>query len=180
MCRWQWGWGAYGRLGHKTTKEHRSTADVLSPKIIDALANSGMKVTKIMCGERSSWAYIDERKVTYRWGIWKPTGDAQMYPVIEHDLTGWEVRSFTAGPTSCFIAAETSAISSGCSPAYGELGYGENEKKSSTSLKKVDALEDLVTEQVAMGQAFTFLIVDVTKKEHRKFVDELSELEIEE
>ena len=151
---------------------------MLSPKLIDALVNSGMKVNKIMCGERSSWAYIAERDVTYRWGIWKPTGDAQVYPMQQHDLSGWAIRSFTAGPTSCFIAAETSAISSGCSPAYGELGYGENEKKSSTSLQKVDSLEGLVIEHVAMGQAFTFLVADVTGEEDRKIVDELSELEI--
>jgi len=54
-------------------------------------------------------------------------------------LVGWKVHSMVAGISSVIVAAETSVISWGVSLTCGEPGYGEDARKSSTSLRKVDA-----------------------------------------
>lgn len=167
---WSWGWGAYGRLGHKKTK------DELSPRRVDTLANTGLKVTLIAAGQQCSYAHVGERNATYKWGINKPNSEATMYPKIVPDLVGWEIRSIAAGPTSTIVAAESSVIAWGNSPCYGELGLGGKGPKSSSKPKKCDAVEDLTTLQVAMGQCFSVLLVDVSKKEDKKIVIELPEI----
>lgn len=171
---WSWGWGAYGRLGHKSTK------DELVPRKVSTLANTGLVVTAITCGDKSSIAHIGGRNLTYKWGITKLSGEATMYPKPDHNLTGWEIRSMSAGPTSTAVAAETSLITWGPSPCFGELGYGEGEQKSSTKPQKVEAVEGLTIQQVAMGLSYTFMIVDVTKDEDKKMVDELEVHQVEE
>lgn len=170
---WSWGFGGYGRLGHKTPQ------DELRPRKIEAFAGPAYKLDMVTCGQQSSFAAQGNRKSCYMWGLAKRTGESNMYPKPQFDLQGWVVRSFASGATSTVVAAEKSVISWGGSPTFGELGYGEGKPKSSTKPKIMEAVEGLVTRQVAEGMAFTVLLVRVESEEDRKIFDKLRILKIE-
>lgn len=57
----------------------------------------------------------------YSWGQTKRTGEANMYPKLVQDLSGWNVRSIGCSMTSVMVAADESVIGWGCSPTFGEL-----------------------------------------------------------
>lgn len=170
---WSWGFGGYGRLGHKTPQ------DELRPRKIEAFAGPAYKLDMVTCGQQSSFAAQGNRKSCYMWGMSKRTGESNMYPKPQFDLQGWVVRSFASGATSTVVAAEKSVISWGCSPTFGELGYGEGKPKSSTKPKIMEAVEGLMTKQVAEGMAFTCLLVKVESEEDRKMFEKLAVLRIE-
>lgn len=150
---WSWGWGAYGRLGHRNNK------DETRPRRIETFDTPGYTVSDITCGSSSSMAYVEKRKQLFYWGISKMAGESTMYPKPVHDLSGWEVRSFSMGLSSAVVAADRDVISWGGSPTFGELGYGEGKPKSSTKPKQIMDLEGVEVAQVAMGCAFTFMLV---------------------
>ncbi|XP_024001506.2 protein RCC2 homolog [Salvelinus sp. IW2-2015] len=81
-----------------------------------------------------------------------------MYPKSVQDLCGWKVRSLACGKSSIVIAADDSTISWGPSPTFGELGYGDNKAKSSTTAQEVKTLDGVYTEQVVMGYAHCLVI----------------------
>ncbi|KAJ1618588.1 regulator of chromosome condensation 1/beta-lactamase-inhibitor protein II [Pavlovales sp. CCMP2436] len=95
---------------------------------------------------------------TFFWGRTKSTGEATMYPKAVADLHGWSTRSFACGHTSSFVAADRSLIAWGPSPTYGELGYGPEGPKSSTTPKLVDDLTGALVEQVT-SFFFSFLLL---------------------
>ncbi|CAB1336320.1 unnamed protein product [Coregonus sp. 'balchen'] len=74
------------------------------------------------------------------------------------DLCGWKVRSLACGKSSIVIAADDSTISWGPSPTFGELGYGDNKAKSSTTAQEVKSLDGVYAEQVMMGYAHSLVI----------------------
>lgn len=59
--------------------------------------------------------------MAYLFGKTKNTGEVNMYPKPLQDLSGWTIRSLGAGFSSVVIAADTSVISFGASPCFGEL-----------------------------------------------------------
>lgn len=66
--------------------------------------------------------------------------------------------------------------SMGSSPCYGELGYGEDEGKSSTKFKKMGPLENVPVLDIACGLAQTVILCDTRTIEARKAVYELPNL----
>ena len=59
--------------------------------------------------------------VVFMFGQNKRTGEANMYPKPNQDLTGWNVRSVGCSTTSIVVAADESVIAWGPSPTSGEL-----------------------------------------------------------
>ncbi len=155
---WTWGFGGYGRLGHKVQQ------DEFKPKLVEALTG---RITVpadavIAAGSTSSFCTITGGML-YCWGKLKVSGDNQMYPIAYDGLMGWDIKSLSCGATTfgCSASAggEQSVITWG-QAMYGELGYGEGGKKSSAMPDKCMALEGVKCYQVAMGQAHSLFLVD--------------------
>ena len=169
---WSWGWGGYGRLGHRTPN------DELRPRKVEALEGEHYKLDFIACGQTASFAVQRNRKSCYSWGITKKTGEANTYPKPLYDLQGWVIKTLACGATSTVLAAEQSIISWGGSPTFGELGYGKGKPKSSTKPQQVKSLEGLEIDQLCEGQAFTAMLVKANNKEQQAIIDKLDQREI--
>uniref|UniRef100_A0A7S2TYV5 SAP domain-containing protein n=1 Tax=Lotharella oceanica TaxID=641309 RepID=A0A7S2TYV5_9EUKA len=117
------------------------------------------RLKKATAGSRCCWG-IDEHGRVYFWGITKSSGEATMYPKFFEGLSGWNVREIASGYSSTICASEDSLITWGPSPTSGELGYGEDDAKSSTVTKKVMDLEETNILKVAMGCNHALAIVD--------------------
>lgn len=170
---WSWGFGGYGRLGHKTPK------DELRPRRIETFDSSTYSLDIITCGQSSSFAAQKNRKSCYMWGMTKRTGETNMYPKPQFDLQGWEIRSLASGSTSTVVSTERSVISWGGSPTFGELGYGEGKPKSSTKPQVMASLEGLLVSQVTEGMAFTAMLVSAENDDEKKIFDALPEYAVE-
>lgn len=118
-----WGFGGYGRLGHKVQR------DEFRPKQIEMFENRMILPTnaKIACGNMTSFATITGGQL-YVWGKLKATGDSIMYPKPLLEISGWEIRSIACGNGTYAVASENSGITWGTG-AYQELGYGPKGKK---------------------------------------------------
>lgn len=147
---WTWGFGGYGRLGHKVQQ------DEFRPRLVEALAGRIVVPpdAKVAAGQTASFCTIVGGQL-FAWGKLKPSGDNLMYPIPYHELSGWTIHSMTCGSSTFACAAsagnERSTITWGHSNGYSELGYGPAGKKSSANPDKCMALEGAQTLQVAMG-----------------------------
>ncbi|KAK6245512.1 hypothetical protein SCA6_008602 [Theobroma cacao] len=160
-----WGFGGYGRLGHREQKDEWvprrveifQKHNVLPP---DAIVSAGSVNSACTAGGGQ----------LYMWGKIKTTGDDWMYPKPLMDLSGWNLRCMDSGNMHHFVGADSSCISWGHAQ-YGELGYGPNGQKSSAVPKKVDILEGVHVISVACGMGHSMVIVDRTNVGDR--LDEL-------
>jgi alpha-tubulin suppressor-like RCC1 family protein len=167
-----WGDGAYGRLGHKDNKNQMEplAVELFSqepPPLRDDIPKfrqhqqAKVRGTQISCGNTATFVVAGEPfNSLYMFGICKRSGEASMYPTMVPQVQGWRVRSVASGNTSTAVASERSLISWGPSPTFGELGYGENEPRSSTVSKEAPMLKGCLTLQVACGICHTLAIVD--------------------
>lgn len=168
-----WGFGGFGRLGHKDNKDQfRPLAVELfshTPPPPDESVPAFLRRTQppvrgeqITCGSTSSFVVTGEPyNCLYMFGITKRTGEAVMYPTVEEQVHGWRVRSVSVGATSTAVAADRSLITWGASPTFGELGYGADGKKSSTKSAAVETLAGAICMQLASGSACTLAVVDI-------------------
>ncbi|KAK7861893.1 hypothetical protein R5R35_010793 [Gryllus longicercus] len=145
-----WGWGGLGRLGHAEQK------DEFIPRLIKFFDSQSRGVKSVHCGSSYSLA-LNDFGVLYLFGQTKRTGEANMYPKPVQDLSGWAIRSVGCGNTSIVMAADESVIAWGPSPTYGELGFGEI-RKSSTTPMEVKSLDGIYIHQVACGMGHSLLI----------------------
>ncbi|KAA8497085.1 Protein RCC2 [Porphyridium purpureum] len=150
---WSFGFGGYGRLGHKQPN------DEMRPKLIEGFAKPMFKLSMISAGLTCSYAAQSSNKTLFFWGKAKQGGEVTTYPKPIYDLQQWTIHSIGVSYTSTVIAADNSVISFGPSPAFGELGYGAGKSKSSTTPQKMESMDGMMTKQVAVGSAFTFLVV---------------------
>lgn len=171
---WSWGFGGYGRLGHKTT------ADEKLPRMIEFFDAPHLKVDLITCGQASSVAGQIQRKSLYTWGILKRSGECNMYPKPVFDLFGHPVHEVRAGFSSIVLATEKSVVAWGPSPTHGELGFGKGNPKSSSQPKIVESVDELYCKSIAEGSHFTFLVVDVDERndDEKSVFDRLDSLEL--
>ncbi|XP_064876722.1 protein RCC2 homolog [Oncorhynchus nerka] len=146
-----WGFGGYGRLGHTEQK------DEMVPRLVKLFDFPGRGASQIYTGYQCSFA-INEMGGLFFWGVTNTSRESTMYPKAVQDLCGWKVRSLACGKSSIVIAADDSTISWGPSPTFGELGYGDNKAKSSTTAQEVKTLDGVYTEQVVMGYAHCLVI----------------------
>ncbi|XP_010498413.1 PREDICTED: protein RCC2 [Camelina sativa] len=162
-----WGFGGYGRLGHREQK------DEWAPRRIDVFQrNNVLPPNAILSAGAANSACTAGGGQLYMWGKIKNNGDDWMYPKPMMDLSGWNLRWMDSGSMHHFVGADSSCISWGHAQ-YGELGYGPNGQKSSAAPKKVDTLEGMHVMGVACGFCHSLVIVDRTD-----IADRLEQLEI--
>ncbi|XP_071451765.1 protein RCC2 homolog [Hetaerina americana] len=145
-----WGFGGYGRLGHAEPK------DEMIPRLIKVFDAQSRGVRSVYAGNSYSMA-LTELGTLYLWGQTKRTGEANMYPKPVQDLAGWQIRSLGCSHTSIVVAADESVIAWGPSPTYGEMGFGEIRKSSTTPIE-VKSLEGVHVLQVACGMGHSLMI----------------------
>ncbi|PWA80494.1 regulator of chromosome condensation (RCC1) family protein [Artemisia annua] len=162
-----WGYGGYGRLGHREQK------DEFSPRRVDVFTKHNLVLpgAVVSAGSVNSSVTAGGGQM-YMWGKIKSTGDDSMYPKPLMDLSGWNIRCMDSGSMHHFVGADSSCISWGLAQS-GELGYGPHGQKSSAIPKKVEALEGMHVLSVACGLAHSLVVVDRTN-----VGDQLDELEI--
>ncbi|XP_054719884.1 protein RCC2 homolog [Uloborus diversus] len=163
-----WGFGGYGRLGHADPKDEKI------PRLIKSFDGPNRGVKKIFAGGTYSMA-VSEYDVLFFWGQNKRAGEATMYPKPVQDLTGWHVRDVGCSNCSIVCVADSSVISWGPSPTYGELGYGDNRPKSSTTPQEVKPLDGLYIHSVACGHGHTLLIARDETEEDKNKLNQLPE-----
>lgn len=149
-----WGYGGYGRLGHREQK------DEFAPRLVEQFQRHNLlPPTAVVAAGSAFSACTAAGGQLYMWGRVKPTGDNWMYPKPVFDMSGWAIHCLDCGDKTTFAGAETSCISWGQS-LYGELGYGPTGPKSSASPKKVDILEGMNVLSVACGVGHSVIVVD--------------------
>jgi alpha-tubulin suppressor-like RCC1 family protein len=149
-----WGDGGYGRLGTKDQKEQWKPLEVTLPGGVgnrcpaDCVVAAAAHCTFVSAAQHQLW-YCGKSKTS---------GEAAMYFKPYMELSGWKVRSMSAGPATFAVAAETSVATWGAAIA-GELALG-GAKKTSAAPELVTALEGVTTHQVACGNGVTLFLVD--------------------
>ncbi|XP_020576302.1 protein RCC2 isoform X2 [Phalaenopsis equestris] len=140
-----WGFGGYGRLGHREPK------DEWVPRLVEVFQRKNVLPhdAVISAGSVNS-ACTGGGGQLYMWGKLKTTGDEWMYPKPVLDLSGWNIRCMASGNMHHVIGADDSCISWGHAQ-YGELGYGQLGPKTSTIPKKVDSLEGMHVKRENIG-----------------------------
>jgi len=161
-----WGFGGYGRLGHADNK------DEMVPRLLKFFEGPGKGCVMVAAGSTFSFG-LSEHGALYLWGITKAVGEAAMYPKLVQDLSGWRVRSIGCCNKSIVIAADESVVSWGCSPSYGELGYGEGKPKSSTTPQEVRTLDGVYVHAVGCGFTHTMLIARNDTDEEKAKLEKL-------
>lgn len=151
-----WGFGGYGRLGHREQK------DEWLPRRVDVFTRHNVLPPNavISAGSVNSSCTAGGGQL-YMWGKIKSTGDDWMYPKPLMDLSGWNIRCMDSGGMHHFVGADNSCISWGHAQ-YGELGYGPAGQKSSAVPKKVEILDGLHVISVACGFAHSMVVIDRT------------------
>ena len=81
-----WGFGGYGRLGHADNK------DEMVPRLLKFFEGQNRGAVQIAAGSTFTMG-VNEYGALYLWGLTKPVGEANMYPKLVQDLSGWRVRS---------------------------------------------------------------------------------------
>jgi alpha-tubulin suppressor-like RCC1 family protein len=164
---WSWGFGGYGRLGHRTPNDELRPRSI---ELFERFRGDRRRCTKLFAGASCCYA-LTEMGSVYFWGITKMTGEATVSPQMLYDLHGWKVRDIAVGISSTMVACdECATIAWGPSPAYGEMGFGETVVgrtfggktgvlKSSTQPRMVETLKGVQISQLAMGAFFTFLLI---------------------
>ncbi|XP_050208577.1 uncharacterized protein LOC126657950 isoform X2 [Mercurialis annua] len=149
-----WGFGGYGRLGHREQK------DEWAPRRVDVFQRHNVLPPDavISAGSVNSSCTAGGGQL-YMWGKIKSTGDDWMYPKPLMDLSGWNLRCMDSGSMHHFVGADNSCISWGHAQ-YGELGYGPAGQKSSAIPKKVEILDGMHVIGVACGMGHSMVIVD--------------------
>ncbi|CAI5506124.1 unnamed protein product [Closterium sp. Naga37s-1] len=151
-----WGFGGFGRLGHKKQK------DEWRPRLVDVFQRQNtLPASAVVAAGGAFSACTAGGGQMYVWGKVKQTGDCFMYPKPLLDLSGWHIRSMACGATTSCVAADASTISWGMAQ-HGELGYGPKGAKSSANPKKIDSLEGIHSIQVAGGVGFFLHLVSRT------------------
>ncbi|KAJ1273314.1 hypothetical protein BS78_06G270700 [Paspalum vaginatum] len=149
-----WGFGGYGRLGHREQK------DEWQPRLVEIFQKHNvLPPNAIVSAGSASSACTAGGGQLYMWGKMKNTGDDWMYPKPVMDLSGWNIRCMASGNMHHVVGADDSCISWG-SAQNGELGYGPNGQKSSANPKKVDILEGMHVTSVGCGYGLSLIVVD--------------------
>nr|CAB3486058.1 unnamed protein product [Digitaria exilis] len=162
-----WGFGGYGRLGHREQK------DEWQPRLVEVFQRHNvLPANAIVSAGSASSACTAGGGQLYMWGKMKNTGDDWMYPKPVMDLSGWNIRCMASGNMHHFVGADDSCISWGVAQ-NGELGYGPNGQKSSANPKKVDILEGMHVTRVGCVYGLSLIVVD-----RANIGDRLDKLEI--
>ncbi|KAL0371064.1 UNVERIFIED_CONTAM: PH, RCC1 and FYVE domains-containing protein 1 [Sesamum angustifolium] len=152
-----WGEESGGRLGHGVD------ADVLHPKLIDALSNTNIEL--VACGEYHSCAVTLSGDL-YTWGDghfgllghgnevshWVPKR-------VNGPLEGIHVSSISCGPWHTAVVTSAGQLFTFGDGTFGVLGHGDRESISKP--REVESLKGLRTVRAACGVWHTAAVVEV-------------------
>ncbi|KAI4340529.1 hypothetical protein MLD38_025355 [Melastoma candidum] len=154
-----WGeeWG--GRLGHGVD------ADVLHPKLIDAL--SGMNVELVACGEYHTCAVSLSGDLytwgdgAYNFGLLGHGGDVSHWVPkrVNGPLEGVHVSSISCGPWHTAVVTSAGQLFTFGDGTFGVLGHGD--RKSTSMPREVESLKGLRTVRAACGVWHTAAVVEI-------------------
>lgn len=162
-----WGYGGYGRLGHREQK------DEWTPRLVEVFQRHNvLPPNAIVSAGASNSACTAGGGQLYMWGKMKSTGDDWMYPKPVMDLSGWNIHCMDSGHMHNVVGADNSCISWGLAQ-HGELGYGPMGQKSSANPKKIEILDGMRIISVACGVGLSLIVVDRTN-----VADRLEQLEV--
>ncbi|RZC72489.1 hypothetical protein C5167_047974 [Papaver somniferum] len=151
-----WGYGAYGRLGHREPK------DEWTPRVVALFQKKNvLPPNAIVAAGAHNCAVTAGGGQLYMWGKLKVAGEDWMYPKPLLTLSGWNIRCMGSSATHNLVGAEKSCISWG-NAQYGELGYGPEGPKTAVNPKKIDVLEGMHVMSVACGSYYSMVVVDRT------------------
>ncbi|KAE8707934.1 Regulator of chromosome condensation family protein isoform 2 [Hibiscus syriacus] len=147
-CIWdkpyRWGFGGYGRLGHREQK------DEWAPRSVEVFQKHNvLPPNAVVSGGSVNSACTAGGGQLYVWGKIKNTSDDWMYPKPVMDLSGWNLRCMDSGNMHHFVGADSSCISWG-------------HAQSSAVPKKVGILEGMHVISVACGMGDSMVVVDRT------------------
>ncbi|KAI3969976.1 hypothetical protein MKW92_007860 [Papaver armeniacum] len=113
-----WGYGGYGRLGHREQK------DEWTPRVVAVFQKKNvLPPNAIVAAGAHNCAVTAGGGQLYMWGKVKANSEDWMYPKPLLGLSGWNIRCMDSGTSHNFVGAEQSCISWGHAK-NGELGYG--------------------------------------------------------
>ncbi|KAL8545085.1 hypothetical protein ACS0TY_005327 [Phlomoides rotata] len=152
-----WGEESGGRLGHGVD------ADVLHPKLVDALSNTNIEL--VACGEYHSCAVTLSGDL-YTWGHghfgllghgnevshWVPKR-------VNGPLEGIHVSSISCGPWHTAVVTSAGQLFTFGDGTFGVLGHGDRESISKP--REVESLKGLRTVRAACGVWHTAAVVEV-------------------
>ncbi|RZC88728.1 hypothetical protein C5167_031104 [Papaver somniferum] len=142
-----WGYGGYGRLGHREQK------DEWTPRVVAVFQRKNvLPPNTIVAAGAHNCAVTAGGGQLYMWGKVK---------VNSEDWIGWNIRCMDSGTSHNFVGAEQSCISWGHA-TNGELGYGPEGPLCAANPKKVDVLEGMHVMSVACGSCYSMVVVDRT------------------
>ncbi|AQK46961.1 Protein RCC2 [Zea mays] len=147
-----WGFGGYGRLGHREQK------DEWQPRLVEVFQKHNVLPPNaiVSAGSVSSAC----------------TAGMVQLALVQMPFFGWNIRCMASGNMHHIVGADDSCISWGVAQ-NGELGYGPNGQKSSANPKKVDILEGMHVTSVGCGFGLSLIVVD-----RANVGDRLGQLEI--
>ncbi|AQK46954.1 Protein RCC2 [Zea mays] len=192
-----WGFGGYGRLGHREQKDEWQPRlvevfqkhNVLPPNaIVSAGSVSSACTAEITSGTFSILGYLmnlDAAAIALDITLLHLRQSMEAFFVHTTSLlcllscltqifffSGWNIRCMASGNMHHIVGADDSCISWGVAQ-NGELGYGPNGQKSSANPKKVDILEGMHVTSVGCGFGLSLIVVD-----RANVGDRLGQLEI--
>eukprot|EP00041_Stephanoeca_diplocostata_P030608 m.932265 g.932265 ORF g.932265 m.932265 type:complete len:585 (-) comp23787_c1_seq12:1873-3627(-) len=170
-----WGFGGYGRLGHNSNEDEMFPRSLLHFKPTNPHTGGAKQVS---VGGFANYAVTRSTEHLWFWGQLKTSGEATMYPKPSSEILDIQLNQMSVGAKHVVLSANANheAWSMGSSPCYGELGYGEDEGKSSTKFKKIGPLENVPVLDIACGLAQTVILCDTRTIEARKALYELPNL----
>jgi alpha-tubulin suppressor-like RCC1 family protein len=154
-----WGFGGYGRLGH------RSAEDEFRPREVDFFSPVGYQrnqaakqAVELICGS-SFTIVITKTRHFYFFGMMSnsPRGEAQTYPKLQDELYDWSVNSVAAGSNLIVVSADDACVAWGV-PVAGKLGL-QGMAATTRVPKYVESVSGLVTSDVSCGYGQTCFIV---------------------
>ncbi|KAL6519004.1 hypothetical protein OROHE_017428 [Orobanche hederae] len=152
-----WGEESGGRLGHGVD------ADVLHPKLIDALSNTNIEL--VACGEYHSCAVTLSGDL-YTWGnghfglLGHGNEVSRWVPKrVNGPLEGIHVSSISCGPWHTAVVTSAGQLFTFGDGTFGVLGHGNRESISKP--REVESLKGLRTVRAACGVWHTAAVVEV-------------------
>lgn len=154
-----WGEEAGGRLGHGVD------ADVLHPKLIDALSNTNIEF--VACGEYHTCAVTFSGDLytwgdgTYNYGLLGHGNEVSHWVPkrVNGPLEGIHVSYISCGPWHTAVVTSSGQLFTFGDGTFGVLGHGD--RKSISQPREVESLKGLRTVRAACGVWHTAAVVEV-------------------
>lgn len=163
-----WGFGGYGRLGHGTTSNE------LIPRLmkcwyrITGRADGG--IVNVTCGGQFNMVQTIVPKCVFMFGQQRINAEANMYPKIESNFDGWELRHMSCNQSGFVACADKSVIACQPSPCYGTMALGEKQKSSSNP-KIVTTLDKVYVYKTGLGYLHAVYIARDETEDDRKEIE---------